>query len=100
MKCAPPTHAAFDIDVYDCPCGHMYGDHDYGRRKPGGTMVIDHCTVCRDEVARVVWPNVWQPCPHCECISMKLWGSYSWDAVFECNACLAVVSLNDYLGER
>ena len=42
--CAPPTHDAFDIDIYDCPCGHMYGDHDY--RWVNNTMVIVHCETC------------------------------------------------------
>ena len=48
--CAPPTHDAFDIDVYDCPCGHMYGDHDYrwGKREDGtmGVMRIVRCLTC------------------------------------------------------
>lgn len=48
--CAPPTHNAFDIDIYDCPCGHMYGDHDYSWLStavhPEKTMVIVCCESC------------------------------------------------------
>lgn len=29
MPCSPPTIEPFDIDVYDCPCGHAYGEHEY-----------------------------------------------------------------------
>jgi hypothetical protein len=46
-KCTPPTHHAFDIDIYDCPCGHMYGDHEY--RWTGGNdhvMEISQCNEC------------------------------------------------------
>lgn len=45
-SCAPPSHPAFDLDIYDCPCGHMYGDHEYHyvERK----MVIDHCVSCKE----------------------------------------------------
>ncbi len=50
MACAPPTHHAFDIDIYDCPCGHMYGDHDYRWLStavhPQKTMIIVGCTMC------------------------------------------------------
>lgn len=47
--CSPPTHGAFDIDIYDCPCGHMYGDHDYrwtGGNDHGNAMDIAKCNEC------------------------------------------------------
>jgi hypothetical protein len=48
--CAPPTHHAFDIDIYDCPCGHMYGDHDYSWLStavhPEKAMLIVRCEKC------------------------------------------------------
>lgn len=28
-ECQSPNFHTFDIDMHDCPCGHMYGDHDY-----------------------------------------------------------------------
>jgi hypothetical protein len=43
-RCAPPTHYAFDIDIYDCPCGHMYGDHEY--RSISGNLEIVRCVTC------------------------------------------------------
>jgi hypothetical protein len=51
--CAPPTHHAFDIDIYDCPCGHMYGDHDYqwtGGNDHGNVMDIAKCNKCSHEL--------------------------------------------------
>lgn len=46
--CSPPSldeyRATFDIDIYDCPCGHMYGDHDY--QHCNGTMVLGKCNEC------------------------------------------------------
>lgn len=42
--CAPIDHPVFDCDVYDCPCGHMYGMHEY--RHVDGKMIIDRCTEC------------------------------------------------------
>jgi len=44
--CAPPAHPAFDYDIYDCPCGHMYGDHEY--RYVERKMVIDSCVSCSE----------------------------------------------------
>ena len=47
--CAAPTHHAFDIDIYDCPCGHMYGDHEYrwtGGNDHGNVMDIVKCSTC------------------------------------------------------
>ena len=43
-QCAPPTLHAFDIDIYDCPCGHMYGDHDY--MTVNGEIVALNCNRC------------------------------------------------------
>lgn len=44
-KCQPAEyHRVFDIDVYDCPCGHPYGSHDYGTM--GGLMLITACLDC------------------------------------------------------
>jgi hypothetical protein len=54
--CAPPTHYAFDIDIYDCPCGHMYGDHDYrltGGNDHGKMMDIVKCSTCEAEALDV-----------------------------------------------
>ena len=49
-RCSPPTHHAFDIDIYDCPCGHMYGDHEYTWLStavhPEKAMVIIRCEKC------------------------------------------------------
>lgn len=45
-SCAPPAHPAFDYDIYDCPCGHMYGDHEY--RYVERKMVIDGCVSCSE----------------------------------------------------
>ena len=49
-RCSPPTHHAFDIDIYDCPCGHMYGDHEYTWLRtaihPEKAMVIIRCETC------------------------------------------------------
>ena len=49
-RCSPPTHHAFDIDIYDCPCGHMYGDHDYRWLRtaihPEKAMIIIRCETC------------------------------------------------------
>lgn len=49
-SCAPPTHHAFDIDIYDCPCGHMYGDHEYNWLRtaihPEKAMIIISCEKC------------------------------------------------------
>ena len=50
-ECKAPSFPAFDIDVYDCPCGHSYGDHDYGRHA-NGDMKINHCTQCREDDKR------------------------------------------------
>ena len=46
--CAAPTMHAFDIDIYDCPCGHMYGDHEYiwCRGVDDRKMEIVRCTKC------------------------------------------------------
>jgi hypothetical protein len=43
--CRAPDFPAFDIDVYDCQCGHSFGDHDYGRFA-NGDMRINFCTKC------------------------------------------------------
>jgi hypothetical protein len=44
-RCRAPDFPAFDIDVYDCQCGHSFGDHDYGRFA-NGDMRINFCTKC------------------------------------------------------
>ena len=60
-KRAPPTHPAFDIDIYDCPCGHPYGDHDYrwaeSFSSPTGLMIIDHCVACVERDANMPKPG-------------------------------------------
>jgi len=43
-RCEPPDFETFDIDVHDCPCGHMYGDHDY--EYVDGKMHIAECLNC------------------------------------------------------
>lgn len=53
QPCAETADAylAFDPDLYDCPCGHAYGEHDYDLpvERPR-RMVIRHCLGC--EAAR------------------------------------------------
>ena len=43
-SCAVPTEFYFDVDVYDCPCGHMYGSHEY--KYDRGLMIIMKCQDC------------------------------------------------------
>lgn len=54
-KCKEPDFEVFDWDVYECPCGHLYGHHDYHctSRVPGhlGRMVIERCLKCDPQVA-------------------------------------------------
>lgn len=52
VQCMPPTYYAFDIDIYDCPCGHIYGNHDYKWLDPEGIMIIAGCTVCCHEESK------------------------------------------------
>lgn len=55
-KCAAPDEKldaqTFDIDVYDCPCGHPYGAHDYTRANSGAReMLILGCNSCKANLA-------------------------------------------------
>ncbi len=43
--CSPPTEHHFDVDMHDCPCGHLYGHHDY-EYDAAGVMVILRCDKC------------------------------------------------------
>lgn len=58
------THRAFDIDIYDCPCGHMYGAHEYSwlgtAVHPEKAMVIVRCETC-DAATRFVAPEQNRP---------------------------------------
>ena len=43
-RCKVPDFETFDIDVHDCPCGHLYGDHEYDYKGP--RMIIERCLRC------------------------------------------------------
>lgn len=63
QPCAPPAPGsdaavAFGVDLYDCPCGHMYGDHEYSYSTSAlaTDMVIGRCYRC-DPPAKPEAPN-------------------------------------------
>lgn len=45
--------AAFDPDIYDCPCGHSYGVHEVVEMARDGKPPVMTCASCED-VPRLV----------------------------------------------
>lgn len=74
--CRPFTGNVFDVDVYDCPCGHIYGVHDYYYDQHG--MQVNSCSGCSGRLATLVFVDC--PCGHGEEHHF-----YRWDKPFFVN---------------
>jgi hypothetical protein len=62
-KCFDPfVNLHFDVDVYDCRCGHLFGDHRYVRAPIANEIQITDCFACQRGDApkpqeNQIWPQ-------------------------------------------